>query len=168
MATLEMEVKVVESLLSSRQYDEALAKCADLRARHPRSRRVLRLQAHVRYRLGDFSGAIGDLSEIVELEPKEPDGYFTRGRYLLKCGSPGLAIADFTRVVTLSKLWNSEYYVEAALFYRAEALIRCRRFREARQDCMRLRDGTSLWVDSLRSKEQILADCEAGEKSAKR
>ena len=167
LPTLSTEIKLVEALLSSRQYHEALEKCADLRARYPRSPSVFWIQASVKGHLKDFSGAVDDLSEVIKLQPDEPRGYFMRGWDLLQLKRSALAIDDFTEVLRLSKLWESNYYVEAAYFCRAEALVRCRRFREARQDCMHVSDGFTGWSDSLRSKEAILADCDAGERSGK-
>jgi tetratricopeptide (TPR) repeat protein len=163
VAVFETQLRAVRALASAKRYDEALVRCRELLDRHPKSTRARGLQASIKHRLGDYAGAVSDADELIRLKPRQPLGYFERGRYLLTRGSPELAIADFTEVLRLSDLWQSEYYVEAGFFYRAEALIRCRRFGEARRDCARLSDGFTFWADGLRTKDQMLAECAAGE-----
>ena len=49
---------------------------------------------------------------------------------------------------------------ESALFYRAEALKRWGRFAEARVDCERLPGNFVHWFEMLRTKAQMIADCD--------
>jgi tetratricopeptide (TPR) repeat protein len=53
-------------------------------------------QAAVR---GDLDRAVRDFSEVIRIDPKYPDGYFSRGQTYFKLGQTELAIADYSAVL---------------------------------------------------------------------
>ena len=46
---------------------------------------------------GDYSGAIADFTQALQLEPKDADAYYNRGYAELVLGQYERAIADYTR-----------------------------------------------------------------------
>lgn len=109
---------------------------------------------------GCFEDAVDDLSKSVLLCNHEPHPYFTRGRLLLKLGRFEEAIDDFNRVLELCDRYNSDYYRRTAYFFRADAYARTGKFSEALSDCDHIPDGTHIWTDRLRTKAEIVAECE--------
>lgn len=120
-------------------------------------------RARCHYRMGCFAQAIADLARAVELSPQTASYYFTRGRYCVEAGQFEEACRDFTTVLDLEQPEQERPFSEAAAFFRAEANLHLRRFKEAIHDCSKVRDHTSLYVlGRVRTKDEIARDATAG------
>ncbi|MFN7557735.1 tetratricopeptide repeat protein, partial [Microcystis sp.] len=51
---------------------------------------------------GDYSGAIADFTQALQLEPKDADAYYNRGYAELVLGQYERAIADYTQALTIN------------------------------------------------------------------
>ena len=116
-------------------------------------------RAYLNANCGNHQGAVADMSTAILIEAFEPGYFFTRGRYLFKLGRFLEAIKDFTATIDLSVKASSEYYLSAALFFRADAYVRLGLHEAARTDCARIPISFQLWTDQLRNRADILAAC---------
>src|SRR6267143_1063798 len=104
--------------------------------------------------------AITDVSKAIAICDKEPDYFYTRGILFFGEGNYRDAVADFTKVIELCDYHKSDYYREEAYFFRADAHVRLKEFERAKADCHYVRDGIRTWTDRLRTKTEILAECQ--------
>lgn len=145
----------VDDLIEARRYRAAEARCNAALVEYPESTELLRVRAGLRRRFGDWRGAIDDANRIVALRPDDARSYLDRGRDLMSAGQIEAAVADFTEV-----LRRFPQHEAQAQFYRAEALMRWGRFVEARADCLRLPEDFTYWFETVRTKAQMIADCD--------
>lgn len=155
MAKLTDVFNEVDDLVEARRYRAAQARCDAALAEYPESVELLRVRAQLRQRFGDLAGAIDDANRIVALRPDRAASYLARGQYLVSSGQFEASVADFTEV-----LQRFPQHWDLALFYRAEALLRWGRFAEARADVVRLPDDFIAWFETVRTKAQLIEDCD--------
>lgn len=148
-------INEIDDLVEARRYRAAEARCSAVLVEYPESIELLRVRARLRRRSGDRAGAIDDANRIVALRPDDARSYLDRGHDLVLAGQLDAAVADFTAV-----LQRFPQHEDSALFYRAEALMRWGRLAEARADCLRLPDDFTYWFETLRTKAQMIADCD--------
>lgn len=156
---LKTELKKVDDLVGTEQYEAALNRLEELAARYPNESSIWRTRAYMNSHKGDAEAAIADVSKAIEMCDFEPDYYYTRGILCFRVASYGDAVSDFTAVLKLCDAHNSNYYREGAHFFRADAYLRLKKYDSAIADCEQVRDGFRTWTDSLRTKESILAEC---------
>jgi hypothetical protein len=89
----------------------------------------------------------------------EPHLYFTRGRYRFALNDNLGALEDFSKGLQLCDHWNSDYYREEILFWRAETLLRLGKKEDALIDLARVSDDFSSFPYKLRTKRELTADC---------
>jgi tetratricopeptide (TPR) repeat protein len=109
---------------------------------------------------GDCETALDEMSKAISLDTEEPDFYFTRGRILFGLERFKDAVIDFTKVIATGLADKNGYYLEAAYLHRADAYIRLGDFKQAKADCLYIKDKTRLWTDCLRTKADLLNECE--------
>lgn len=103
--------------------------------------------------------AISLITKAIELLPDEPALYFKRTRDNLLAGNYMQAIKDANNVLDLSTELKSIYYVDMALFYKAEALYRYGDYKQAYESALQLPAGIGYWLDNgMRTREDILKD----------
>lgn len=161
-----MDAEIEQSLGNARRlareedYQGAEQILSELQVLYPRRPQVYSVLAYVHSRAGHIRKAISDISEAIAINSEEPAYFFNRGRYYLESGQDQRSIDDFSRVLELCSRYNDRYYETTAYFYRAEAYVRSGYFERAKADCAHVSDGFRVWIDRIRTKEDILADCE--------
>ena len=158
MSSLEAFREHIRRLVSEGRSDQALTECDGRIAADPQEPMLYRARAYARAQARLLLEAIDDLSIVVDLDPGEPRDYFTRGRYRLMLGDNSGAVADLTKTLDLSRELASEYYVDEAYLYRAEAHLRLRDYDRALEDIRSARtvdDDDVIWTDTRTSKREI-------------
>ena len=120
------ELRQISKLARADKYEEALQRLDALLTKHPAEPAVWSLRGYTNNSKGDLLSAVSDLTECIKFRRNEPDDFFTRGRILFKAGRLEEAIVDFTRVLQLCDDHRSDYYRQAAHFFRADAYVRLR------------------------------------------
>jgi tetratricopeptide (TPR) repeat protein len=155
-----LSLENLKALARAEKYREAEEILRELLERYPREAQIHAAAAYVRNFEGRTLEAIAEMSEAIRINPDEPAFYFTRGRWNVVSERYAEAIEDLSETIRLSAHYQNEYYAESAYFFRAEAFLRGGDFERARADCAHVRAGFRLWVRSLRTREEILAECE--------
>jgi tetratricopeptide (TPR) repeat protein len=153
-------IEQAKALAKTNRYEEALALVDHLLRSHMAEPELWAARAFVAAHGKDYETAEQAIGRAIDLEQSEPDYVFTRGRYRLRSEQFSQAVADFTRTLELCDQLGSDYYREPAYFLRAEAYLAQGMVNEARADCEHVRDETVVWNGSVRSKKDILADCD--------
>jgi tetratricopeptide (TPR) repeat protein len=138
----------------------AIERAAKLAERYPDEPEVWHLLAYAHARKDDMDGAILAMTRMMDVAPSEPETFYSRGRYELRRGNLKAALADFNEGIALSEQLQYTYYLNSLYFFRAEVLVKLGRKAEARADLAHLRDDFVMWTTKLRSKADILAECE--------
>ena len=129
-------------------------------ARYPNEMEAWSLRGHLHARNHNYLEAIANVTRAIDVNLLEPSLFFDRGRYELALGKQESAAKDFSKGLELCDQHNDSYYRESLHFFRAEALIRLGRKREAVEDLAHVRADFKMWIDRLRSKADLLADCD--------
>jgi tetratricopeptide (TPR) repeat protein len=139
--------------------ESAMQLANDLVAQYSSEMKVWLLRGHLHALNRNFTDAVVDLTRAIEINSKEPHLFFTRGMDRFALGDNAPATEDFTKALDLCDLYNNDYYRETLHFWRAEALLRLGKKREALADLARVPDTFSFWTYKLRTKSDLLADC---------
>jgi len=126
----------------------------------PNEPEVWRLRAYAHATKGDWDGSVAATTRMIEVAPPHPRGYFIRGHYEHKRGNLQAALADFDRAVALAKELHEEDGLEQLYFMRADVLAALGRKAEARADLEHVQDGYTGRTNRIRTKAEILEDCE--------
>lgn len=140
---------------------------------HPQDIKVWSLRGYLHRRNNEYAQSVADLTRAMEINAKglgeapmdvagmiAIDLLFNRGADKFAIGDDQSAIDDFTQALMLSERYRSDDYNETLYFWRAEALLRLGKNREALSDLSRVNDEFSFWTYKLRTKRDLLADCE--------
>ena len=150
----------IDELARAEDYGEALRRVDGLAESHPNEPWVWSKRAFIKIQQGEVRTAITDLTKAISMCELEPAFFFKRGRLFFDEGRYREAVSDFTKVIELCDYHKSDYYREGAFFRRADAYVRLREFEKAKADCRHVKDGMSICTEEMRSKEDILAECE--------
>jgi tetratricopeptide (TPR) repeat protein len=148
-----------KTLASSGDLNAALSIATELVRDYPRTPRTWSFRAYVRALAHDYAGAIGDISDAIDVAPREPKLWFDRGRYNLRLERYSDAVADLTKGLDLCDQESNDYYREALLFTRAEALVQLGRAQEALADLAGVREDCTFWTYRLVSKKTLVDEC---------
>ncbi len=149
----------IDELVESRNIEAALELADELVDENPHEPEAWAKRAFVNAMQVRHSDAIHDISQAISLSNSEPEYFYFRGRQYLAAKDYNRAISDFTRTLELCESWDSEYYKEPAHFMRAEAYVKLKRYDDARNDCRHISDDFVVFIDSPRSKKDILDEC---------
>jgi tetratricopeptide (TPR) repeat protein len=158
MKSLAIELEEIKDIAKTEDYIEALRLVDDLILHNSHEDKIWATRAFINSRKGDREAAIVDWSKAIGL-CEEPHYFYMRGHDLFNVGRYREAISDFTKVIALCDMYKSDYYRGPAYFFRADAHVRLREFDEARLDCAYVRDDMQTWTDKLRTRADILAEC---------
>lgn len=150
----------VFKLVGAGKHDEALVLIDNLMTESPENPWLWRYRSYVNSMRVRDEDALLEINRAIELASEEPDFFFTRGRIFFLAGEFKEAVADFTTVVQLGDAYGNDYYLEAAYMHRADAYLRRGEFEKAKLDCEHVRDQIRLWTDRLRTKADILEECQ--------
>jgi tetratricopeptide (TPR) repeat protein len=156
----------LDSLLDEieiRVHDEkaaALERAEQLAEQYPEEPEVWRTLADVHATKGDWDSSVAAITRMIEVTPPHPRMYFYRGHYEHKRGNLQAALADFNQAVALAKELQEEDGWEQLYFMRADVLAALGRKAEARADLAHVQDGYVGRTNRIRSKAEILEDCE--------
>jgi tetratricopeptide (TPR) repeat protein len=159
-ATLEREILRAKELVRSGDADGAVQLADELIGAHPEAMQVWLLRGYLHERTDNHVAAAADLTRAIELNSGEPHLFYTRGRYRFQLGDDAGAVEDFDLGLELCDRLANDYYREEAHFWRAEALIRLGKIQEALQDLSRVNDDYRTWTHQLRTKRDLLKDCQ--------
>jgi tetratricopeptide (TPR) repeat protein len=138
----------------------ALSMADHIVADFSRDMRSWSLRAYLHARRHEYGAAIDDLNCAIEINDREPSLFFDRGRYHLIRGTYDDAVDDFSAGLRLCDYYKNDYYREALSFMRAEAFLRLGNKSAARSELMAVRDNFTLWTDRLRTKSEMLRECD--------
>ena len=150
----------IQSRASDGALAEALLNTEELIEVYPNEPAVWNLRGYIFGQQGEILKAIDARSTAISLCDKEPHYFYMRGIDLFSLGKYTEAISDFSTVIELCDYYKSDYYRAGAYFFRADASVRVGDYSRARVDCAHIEDGMTTWTDKLRSKADILADCQ--------
>jgi tetratricopeptide (TPR) repeat protein len=143
-----------------RDGDPTVAESAiQLAEQYPLEPRVWLLLAHIHEDADNDPATLEALTRVVEVAPKEPVGFYSRGSFFLKREEYDRAVADFTQGLVLCDELSNDYYRGSLHFHRAEALILAGKKAEALRDLAHLPDDYEGFTTDLRSKAELLALC---------
>jgi tetratricopeptide (TPR) repeat protein len=148
----------------------AMSLANDLIDRYTNEWRVWSLRAYLQRRSGRYAEAVSDLTRAIEitiinLEESAQAGLitvdllFNRGADKFALGDTHSAIEDFSSGLALCDRYASDDYRETLHFWRAEAFLRLGKKSEALSDLRRVRDDFRFWTYELRTKADLLAEC---------
>jgi tetratricopeptide (TPR) repeat protein len=127
--------------------------------RYPNEMEAWSLRAYLHARNHNYQEVVADVTRAIDVNALEPSLFFYRGRYDLVLGKEESAVTDFSRGLELCDRYNDDYYRESLHFFRAEAFVRLGRKREALADLAHVRNDYKMWIDKLRTKADLLAEC---------
>ncbi|MDI1226169.1 MAG: tetratricopeptide repeat protein [bacterium] len=160
MELLNIEIENVRNLSREGKFDEAMLRAQQLVASYPSEIVVWRLRAFLYASRGLLENAIQDLDHALSIE-KSSVLYYTRGLYLFKKGDYRTAVVDFESAL-LSDKYGDETYAWYIHFARAEAFIKLGEKDKALVDLEKVPDDFQAWTYALRTKTDLLADCNDG------
>lgn len=162
MDEVERELERAFRYSQREEYQKAFNICDRIIKQYPENSLGYRERAYVNARQRKHKKAVDDIGIAISLDPIQADYCFTRARWLLNCGRPEEACRDLSEVLFLEERFGREYYVESAYFYRAAAYLDSGLYKEALQDCRKVRNGFVVYMKGgLRSKEDIERDARA-------
>ena len=156
---IDREINSIVAATKAENFRSALSQCAVLIERWPDAPEAWRHKAYVHAQMKNYDLAVEAMSRAIEFAPNEPAYYMLRGRYLLMLSDNESASENFTQVLELCDQLQSDYHREVAHFLRAESYVRLCRFDDALRDCEDVRDEFRMWIDSLRTKRDIVERC---------
>lgn len=157
--TLERKLRTAEQLARKCDIEAALAVLNEVIAEAPGEMRAWTLRAFVDELAENHSAAREDLTRAIQIEAKEPNLFYTRGRMAYLMADFHAALADFNEGVRLGKLHQNDYYEQELYFWRAATLVAIGDVDRAREDLTHVNDGFCTWTNGLLSKADLLAQC---------
>lgn len=156
---IDREIESIVAATKAEDFRSALSQCANLIERRPDAPEAWRHKGFVHAQMKNYELAAEAMTRAIELAPNEPAYYMLRGRYLLMVSDNESAAENFTQVLKICDKLRSDYYREVAHFLRAESYVRQSRFEDALRDCKHVRDDFRMWINSLRTKRDIVERC---------
>jgi tetratricopeptide (TPR) repeat protein len=150
-----------EEAADRKDYQFAEQLCDELLALEPMNTGALRLKAFALAMRQDLTSAIDVSNSLIEADSKksEPSDYFDRGRWLLETGRFNEAIADFSKVIELCEQYEDNYYLDAALLYRAIGHVSNSQGSQAIADLTGVdQDSSAFALGKVYTKDSILAE----------
>lgn len=141
----------------------ALEEALRLTEQYPMELQAWTKLAFVHSMLDQYDEAIAAMTYALEIAPAQPELYLKRGSYELDRDNFEAALADFTAGIALCHEHQNTYDLQSLHFYRADVLVRLRRFEEARMDLEHVPEGFKRWTTTLTTKTELLAACDGKE-----
>jgi tetratricopeptide (TPR) repeat protein len=151
-----------QKLAKREEYGGALEILDRLLATDPAYYQAWAKRAYVNGRRGLLESALEDISKAILICSTEPCFFDQRARFLFSMARYREAISDWTRVIELCDYHKSDYYRAPAHFARADAYIRSGEYDKATCDLAHVPDDHRAWTDKLRTKQDLLIECERG------
>ncbi len=159
MSSLDTLISKAETLARAGDHESAMTIADELARQRPAEARVFSLRAYLYERVRNYPRAIAEASRAIAIDPLEPGFVFSRGRYYLHAGKYRHAADDFTTGLFLCDRLKDDYFTGAFHFLRAEAFVQLGRKNEALADLLQVRDDMKLWTVRLRTKSELLEEC---------
>ncbi len=138
--------------------DAAISLANELLEQYPLEARVWFLRGSLYSLKKDYLAAIKDITEAICIHP-ESHFFFNRGCYYFSIRQYTSAIEDFKQALSMDN-YNDESYRQYLFFWRAETLIKLNKKQEALLDIACIGEDFKTWTFALRSKSDLIADCE--------
>lgn len=165
---LSKRLEQVSELARNDQYEDARRLCEALIEEFADDPEPLAKLAYVNAREGNYAEAVADITRAIELNSREPDYFYSRGRYRLAIGAADDAVIDFDQVIQLCVEHKNTYYLEPSRYFKAEALARAGRIEDALSALEAVSDDFETWDNGLTSKGELIRRCEAAKRQKKR
>jgi tetratricopeptide (TPR) repeat protein len=153
-------ISKAKSLDRTGHNEEAMSLATQMVEQHPNEMKPWSLRAYLHAGKHDYEQATADLTRAIAINSMEPKLFWDRGRYESLQDHYQSAVSDFGKGLELCDHYKDDYYRESLHFFRAEALIRLARKREALADLEHVREDLKTWTYKLRTKLELLAECE--------
>jgi tetratricopeptide (TPR) repeat protein/S1-C subfamily serine protease len=101
-------------LMENKQYPQAIAICNEM-IRLDRAAYIYNIRATIKLQSGDAKGAIADLDRAININPKYPEAYLTRGLLRSELGDAKGAIADLDRAININPNYLEGYIVRSII-----------------------------------------------------
>ena len=164
MSEIEDSLSEIRALSKSKQFNDALAVCENLVSEHPKECFGYRAKADVLQLMGDHSEALVAREEVAKLGSEEPSDYYDLARLCFSMGRNEECIRWADRALLLSKKHDSDYYMQASHFFKANALLNINSFQEVLDICAFLEDGYGTFISGkgMVTKEDIVRSATEG------
>jgi len=157
--SIDKELEHIRSIAQRGQKEAALELSQELLRTNADKAEAWALHASLHARNGNYIQALECTSRAIVLAPERATLYFQRARYNLDLNAPLDAIHDLNEALNKDR-YNEPSFTAELYFYRAEAFIILGKKKEALADISRLDDGHQTWTFTLRSKSDLLNDCD--------
>jgi len=167
-AQLSKRLEQVSELARKDQYEDARRLCEELIVEFADDPEPHAKLAYVHAREGKYAEAVTDITRAIELNSRESDYFYSRGRYRLAIGEADDAVTDFDQVIRLCAEYQNSYYLEPSRYFKAEALARAGRVEDALLALEPVSDDFETWDNGLTSKRDLKRRCLAAKGQGKR
>lgn len=157
--SIHKELERIRSIAQRGQKEAALELSQELLRTNADKAEAWALHASLHARNGNYIQALECASRAIALAPERATLYFQRARYNLDLNAPLDAIQDLNEALNKDR-YNEASFTAELYFHRAEAFITLGKKKEALADISRLDDGYQTWTFTLRSKSDLLKDCD--------
>lgn len=141
-------------------YKGALEICESMLSVFPDAYEIFETRSEIFHKIGDYESAFSDLEHVITLMPDEVAPLFRRGRWKLELGHYIDAIVDFSKVINSS----SDYFRDAAYYFRAEAYLYCHEYEKTLKDCQHVPEGFFIGPNKI-TKDELVSRAIKGKKN---
>lgn len=156
--SLDKKIDELWQLKEKGDHETALTLVKNLRSEYPDNDRLFFLEGTIYAREGNYKRAIECLDRAIALCPDKATLYFHRGEYNLCLDNILKSMEDFSDAISKDN-YNDITFTEILYFYRAETFIKLGRKQEALSDLSKIPENYQTWTFELRSKADLIADC---------
>ena len=159
---MSIDDKIERVLLLSQEgkTEEALILCENLIKGYPLNAQLWFLKSSVHSSRKDYNEALGNIRKAIEIAPEEAVYSYNKGIYNFEANFFLESIDDFDAALRKSNK-GDDTLTQYIYFYRAEALIKLDRKKEALKDVVRIPDGFQIWTFGLRKKEDLMREAQS-------
>ena len=159
MSSIDNIIAEAKGLARRHENARAISLADELVRQHPNEMKAWLLRSYLHELAAEYVHAISDLSKAIEINSMEPHLFYNMGRYHFLVDDVEASIQDFSKALELCDFHENDYYREELHFWRAEAFLRLGRKRDAMTDVSSVRDDFKSWTYMLRTKQDLLRDC---------
>ena len=153
--------KMHSSILVAARHDPqfALVMADEIVAEHGDESISWFARAYVNTVLKQHLEARKDIERAIEIEPGQSQGYFKLGRNNLKVGLFQNAVSSFSKIIDDIELQSREAFLSEAQIHRAFCRIRLGEFQSALQDLVSVEVHEPIFIDKLRTRDELIQMC---------
>jgi tetratricopeptide (TPR) repeat protein len=148
-ALMSKRIDEIRSLYDRKLYDLALEKNDEFISDYPSAWIGYREKADILEASGRFDEALSIRKHLVELSSEEPCDFYDFVRLSVNLGEYGYAIVIADKGIVLCEDNSEYYYYQALHFYKAYALVKSHKYKEAIQSCLKLEGDYGTYISGV-------------------